>query len=161
MWVAPSSRSRYRSWSHSPETPERLTPSRPSTGGRGAKCARNSSYVASTRWTCMLSSGRAVLDEVAQALEVRLEDMPEDRRRDDRRGMREDRRREPLLPVDDRGRAVIGRRQAEGAAAREGALMTDPEHGGRLEVRDRDRIGDADAEHPDGRLAATANLPWT
>ena len=37
----------------SPETPERLTPSRPSTGGRGAKCARKSSYVASTRWTCM------------------------------------------------------------------------------------------------------------
>ena len=28
---------------HKPDTPERFVPSRPSTGGRGAKCARNSS----------------------------------------------------------------------------------------------------------------------
>ena len=35
-----------------PDTPDRGRPPVPRTGGRGAKCARKSSYVASTRWSC-------------------------------------------------------------------------------------------------------------
>src|SRR6185312_6390288 len=55
---------RYRSCSTSPLTPESGSPSRPRTGGRGAKWARKSSYVASTRWSFTSGSAQGSRDQL-------------------------------------------------------------------------------------------------
>src|SRR5689334_19775758 len=111
--VPPCSRRRYSSCSASPETPDRIIPSRPITGGRGEKCARNSSYVASTRWTCIgrpsigwSGAGRARLDEALEAVEVVLEDPGQHGGLDAGDDLGEKRRDERLAPPDDRRRVV-------------------------------------------------------
>ena len=141
----------------SPDTPDRTIPSRPRTGGRGAKCARNSSYVASTRWisTGSLSSRRAGLDELPQALEVGLEDAPQDRRE-------EPRRRGAGAPggtsVSDQRTIVVAAVGAgiepDVAVAAEAAVVPDGEPAGRLERRDRDRV-----ERPHARRCARRPPP--
>src|SRR6187399_1021498 len=60
--VTPSSRIRYRTFSSTPTVALTFTPFGSRRGGRGAKCARNNSYVASSRWICtFFAKGSAVV----------------------------------------------------------------------------------------------------
>ena len=166
-WVAPSSRVSESSVSISPETPLSTCPPRPSTFGRGEKCARNSSYVASTRCSSTRQNAPC-LDQVPEPEQVVLEDPAQDRPLHDRAEVRQDRREQQFAPFDDGGRPEGRTRrrndprpERQAAAASEDPLVPDRERVRRRPLGDRHRVDHGDAEDADGGvgLGAFADRP--